>query len=91
MFPLNLQIISHEQSTDVALNVIKWKHPLQIGTKELEGHMLCTVNELIWIPPLLRHLLFEWYHNNLGHAGSTQMLKTINVHFNFKGLMKVVE
>ncbi len=53
--------------------------------------MLCMVKGLIWIPPSLCHQLLEWYHINLGHAGSTQMLKTINLHFNFKGIRKAVE
>ncbi len=91
MFPLNLRIISREQSTDEELDVIKQKHPSRIGTTQLEGHKLCTVNGLIWIPSSLCRQLIEWYHINLGHAGSTRMLKTINVHFNFKGIRKAIE
>ncbi len=44
---------------------------------EIDGVVVTTINNRVWVPTDLRQRIVKWYHNNLQHAGVTHMINTI--------------
>ncbi len=57
----------------------------------MEGHSLITFNGKIWVPAEMQMHLISWYHNNLQHAGITQLLNTIGMHFGYPGSRRTLK
>ncbi len=90
IFPFDLCIIACKQASHKKLQCIKDKSSMhsKLGTVTKEGQELCLFNNFIWISQCHSLQILEWYHNNLQYAGTTQMLNTNGVHFDFSGLWK---
>ena len=92
-FPMDLRIVAREQDRDDSLKKVKEKESAQdkLGTIEMNGHKMCTVNGLICITTSMQTQILQWYHRNLQHAGTTRMLATIGIHFRFPGIRAAIE
>jgi hypothetical protein len=50
-----------------------------------------TFKEKVWVPEDLLLQLIDWYHETLGHAGSTRTINSIGQSFGFPRLKFKVE
>ena len=85
-FPLDMLQIRHAQAKDTVL----LKH-IQIANINIDGQLVTTINDRVWVPKELQQRIVTWYHDNLQHAGVTRMVNTIGQTFAWKGLRTMVE
>jgi hypothetical protein len=92
-FPLNLQLISKKQATDVHLQDALTKQPAKYEESLREGVKLYVqVNtDAIYVPVSLRDSILQWYHTTLQHPGTKRMQATLKENFYWPGVDAAVE
>ncbi len=93
MFPLDMCHIGKKQLTDKPLQR-KLKDPRlaeYFGRMQFNNVDVITFKETVWVPEDLQLRLIDWYHETLGHAGSTRTINSIGQSFGFPGLRLKVE
>ena len=90
--PLNFKHIADKQQTDAKLNILKQKLPAQYINKSLDPDVrdiTCYVKEhdnpdtqwRIYLPDSILTPSVAWFHQVLGHPGSTRLYKTVSQRF----------
>ncbi len=93
MFPLDMRQILKEQLTDKKLQEkLKDKKKQDDFDKQQYDNIEVTMYKgKVWVPESLQTRLIDWFHENLGHAGSTRTVNSILQTFGFPALKRKVE
>ncbi len=93
MFPLNMRQILKEQLTDEKLQekLKDKKKQDDFGKQQYDNIEVTTYKGKVWVPESLQTRLIDWFHENLGHAGSTRTVNSISQTFGFPALKRKVE
>jgi hypothetical protein len=93
MFALNMRQILKEQLTDKKLQEkLKDKKKQDVfGKQQYDNIEVTTYKGKVWVPESLQPRLIDWFHKNLGHAGSTRTVNSISQTFGFPALKRKVE
>jgi len=90
-FPLDFATISSHQDKDNQLQHITHQKPKEFDTKYVNNTCLVFHNNKVVLPQSLVASVITWYHNNLNHPGINRTFETINMHFTYKGLKRLVQ
>ncbi len=80
MFPLNIRQILKEQLTDKKLleKLKDEKKRDNFGKQQYDNIEVTTYKGKVWVQESLQTGLIDWFHENLGHAGSTRTVNSIS-------------
>ena len=82
-FPMDLSNIkSHQDNCNIKGN--------NYIVRKLHGSELKYYKDKIVLPQSLVRPVIEWYHHNLNHTGATRTFKTINGHFYFPNMERII-
>ena len=94
-YPLRMSYISAAQQRNQSLQRALAKPKSKYTRNEVRGgkhtHTIIKCDGKIVVPMELRKRILKWYHNTLMHPGMTRLVKTIQMHFTWPGLVKDAE
>ncbi len=93
MFSLDMRQILKGQVTAKKLpEILKdEKKRDDFGKQKYDNIEVTTYKGKVWVPESLQTHLIDWFHKNLGHAGSTRTVNSILQTFGFPALKRKVE
>jgi hypothetical protein len=93
MFPLDMNQILKEQVTDTKLQekLKDEKKRDDFGMQKYDNIEVTMYKGKVLVPESLLMHLIDWFHKNLGHAGSTRTVNSILLTFGFPALKRKVE